>query len=231
MSRDKTRDAASGRRGDAEKNLLSPHRPLTRSPHPEIAAWEIKESERMADCRVFQIRRDRSINPRDGSEHDFYCIEAPDWINIVPLTKTGEVVMIEQYRHGTNEVTLEIPGGMVDASESPEEAAARELLEETGYRAREVSLMGRTRPNPAIQNNWIYSYVARDVVFEHQPPFVGTEYTVVRLVPLDRVPSLIADGTINHALVVVGFYWLALQQRSDIGVSAESSVDVTGRPG
>lgn len=164
----------------------------------------------MADCRVFQVRRDISENPRDGREHDFYVIESPDWINIIPLTSNNKVVLIEQYRHGTGEVSLEIPGGMVDEGEDARAAAMRELLEETGYAARDALLLGRTRPNPAIQNNWIYTYLARDVTFQQEPSFDGTEHTLVRLVPLARIPSLIADGAINHALVVVGFHWLAL---------------------
>ena len=140
-------------------------------------------------------------------------IEAPDWINVVPLTANDEVVMIEQYRHGTGEVTLEIPGGMVVDGEDARRAAARELLEETGYAARaELLLLGSTRPNPAIQNNWIHTFLARDVQFRESPVFDGTEHTAVRLVPLDQIPALIADGTITHALVVVGFHWLMLHR-------------------
>lgn len=176
----------------------------------ETGVWRRVSSEPLADCRVFQVRRDRSANPRDGREHDFFVIEAPDWINIIPLTARGEVVMIEQFRHGTGEVTLEIPGGMVDRGEEPREAALRELLEETGYAGHEAALLGRTRPNPAIQNNWIHTFLARDVRFERAPVFDGTEHTAVRLVPLGQVPALVAGGTITHSLVVMAFYWLNL---------------------
>ena len=177
---------------------------------PNQLRWQRRSTERWADCRVFTVRKDINVSPRDGREHDFYVIEAPDWINVIPLTANEEVVMIEQYRFGTDEVTLEIPGGMVDEGETPREAAAREMLEETGYAAGEIIELGRTRPNPAIQNNWIHTFLARGAGFRHDPVFDGTEHTIVRLVPLASIPSLIADGTITHSLVVVGFHWLSL---------------------
>ena len=178
----------------------------------ETPAWRRVHAEQVADCRVFRVRRDRRVNPRDTREHDFYVIEAPDWINVVPLTARGEVVMIEQYRHGTDEVTLEIPGGLVDRDEQPAAAAARELLEETGYAAPEIIELGKTRPNPAIQNNWLYTFLARDASLRQTPVFDGTEQIAVRLVHLADIPALIADGTINHALVVAGFHWLSLYE-------------------
>lgn len=174
--------------------------------------WRRERSEQVADCRVFRVRRDFSADPRDGRAHDFYVVEAPDWINVIPLTKEGEVVFIEQYRHGTGEVSLEIPGGMVDAGEEPRDAAARELLEETGYEASEVVPLGRTRPNPAIQNNWLHTFLARGVERRGEPQNQGTEQTRVRLVPLERIPALIAGGEVDHALVVAAFYWLGLRQ-------------------
>ncbi|MEJ7712512.1 MAG: NUDIX hydrolase [Pyrinomonadaceae bacterium] len=100
---------------------------------------------------------------------------------------------------------------MVDPGEEPLEAAARELLEETGYRAKEIIYLGKTHPNPAIQGNWIHTYLAPDVFFEGKPAITdSTEQTLVKLVPLESVPSLIAEGRITHSLVVVGFHWLAL---------------------
>lgn len=184
----------------------------------EVGIWKRISSERIADCRVFEVRRDISVSPRDGSEHDFYCIEARDWVNIIPLTANDEVVMIEQYRHGADEVTLEFPGGIVDEGEQPREAATRELLEETGYLAPRTIALGKARPNPAIQDNWVHFFLAPDASFHRAPQFDGTEHTVVRLVPLGDVPALIGDETINHALVIVAFYHLRLyQQHLDSG--------------
>ena len=212
------RDGETRGRGAEELENLQPSDQIAASPAPRVPAsqdfvWRCVDSEQVADCRVFQVRRDVSVNPRGGGEHDFYVIEAPDWINVVPLTANDEVVMIEQYRHGTGEVTLEIPGGMVDDGEDAPRAAGRELLEETGYESdSELVLLGSTRPNPAIQNNWIHTFLARDVRFLQAPVFDGTEHTAVRLFPLAQIPALIADGTITHALVVVGFHWLMLHR-------------------
>ena len=172
--------------------------------------WKRERSEQVANCRVFNVRRDYSTDPRGGREHDFYVIEAPDWINVIPLTKDNEVVFIELYRHGTESLSLEIPGGMVDPGEEPHQTAARELFEETGYEAPEVIFLGKTRPNPAIQDNWIHTFLARGVEYRQEPLNEGTERTRVRLVPLAQIPSLIREGAIDHALVVIGFHWLAL---------------------
>ena len=177
-------------------------------------AWRRVRSERVADCRVFRVRRDISVSPRGGAEHDFYVVEAGDWINVIPLTDDEEVVMIEQYRHGSAGVTLEIPGGMVDDDESPVEAAARELVEETGYTSNEIVALGRTRPNPAIHDNWLHTFLARAARFDREPEFDHTEHCAVRLVPLADVPALIAEGFIMHALVIVAFHRLGLWQGS-----------------
>jgi ADP-ribose pyrophosphatase len=195
--------------GKERADNASPSPRLPVSPSIDLE-WTRRRSEQVADCRVFKVRRDFSADPRDGSVHDFYVIEAPDWINVIPLTKENDVVLIEQYRHGTEEVSLEIPGGMVDPGEEPHTTAARELFEETGYEAAEVVFLGKTRPNPAIQDNWIHTFLARGVEYRQEPLNQGTERTRVRLVPLAQIPALMREGAIDHSLVVVGFHWLAL---------------------
>lgn len=173
-----------------------------------VPVWRRIRSTLIADCRIFKVRRDFAEDPRDGSEHDFYCLEAPDWINVIPITHDNQVVMIEQYRHGTDEVTLEVPGGMVDQGELPLATAARELQEETGYKAHEINLLGVTRPNPAIQNNSLHIFLAQGCELFETPRFDRSEHIAVRLVPIEDVPTLIAGGTIDHALVIVAFHKL-----------------------
>lgn len=179
---------------------------------PDVATWERLESKQIADCRVFRVREDISRRS-DGVSGTFYVLENPDWVNIIAVTKEGQVVLIEQFRHGTESVILEIPGGMVDENESPEGAAKRELLEETGYSSKNWVLLGRSHPNPAIQNNSVYHYLALDCEKFAEVSFDEHENIVSKLMPLANVPKLISHGKITHSLVVAAFYYLSIRQK------------------
>jgi len=115
------------------------------------------------------------------------------------------VLLIRQYRFGIEEFTLEIPGGMCDPGESPLKAAERELSEETGHRANSMAEIGWVHPNPAIQSNRCYTFLAKGLVPDGDPdPDPDEEIELVRE-PLLRIPELIAGGRITHALVVAAF--------------------------
>ena len=171
----------------------------------KLETWKRIRSEIIADARVFKVRKDFCQRASDNLEATFFVSENPDWVNVVALTENREVILIEQFRHGAEDIILEIPGGMVDDGESHTVTAARELLEETGYAPREMIPLGRSQPNPAIQNNWIYHYLALDCQLKTETKFDEHESITVKLIPLREISSLIADGAITHSLVIAAF--------------------------
>jgi 8-oxo-dGTP pyrophosphatase MutT (NUDIX family) len=176
-------------------------------------SWQKIASETVADCQFFSVNRNRSRRIEGSSEQlsNFYVLNFTDWVNVIPVTEAGEVVMVEQFRHGTEEITLEIPGGAADPSDpSPLSAASRELLEETGYVCDDWLFLGKNHPNPALQGNLCHTYLARGARQIEQPRFdkTGTELISLRLVPLAKIPELVSAGKITHALVMVAFYQL-----------------------
>jgi 8-oxo-dGTP pyrophosphatase MutT (NUDIX family) len=176
-----------------------------------IKPWKRIRSQPPQSFRVFSVRTDTTISPRTGRKHDFYILESRDWINIIPLTDNQQVVMIKQYRHGSRGVTLEIPGGLVDAGDTPKKAAARELLEETGYQAKEWKKIGVVNPNPALFNNRCHTFLAQDIKKITDPLPDQTEDIEVVLIPLKRIPGLILNGEIDHAMVITAFTYCLLR--------------------
>jgi len=185
-----------------------------------VLPWEELESKTLCTTRVFTVREDLARSQSNGREKGFAVIEAPDWVNVIALTDAGKVLLIRQYRQGTKEVTVEIPGGMAERGEDPLEAAKRELFEETGYEALTWEAIGSVTPNPAIQTNRTFTYIARGAHPAGDPQPDEDEEIEVEEVPLTRVPRLIADQTIEHSLVVCAFAFLSMKGLLDL--SAES---------
>ncbi len=146
---------------------------------------------------------ERAIGKHAESSAVAATLVCPDWCNVVALTEDDEVVLIYQHRFGTDSVTLEIPGGAVDPGESPLAAAGRELLEETGYEAADIRPLAEVHPNPAIQGNRCFSFLATGARRVRAPSFDEHEACEVVLVSRAQVGALLDEGHVTHALAVL----------------------------
>ena len=180
-----------------------------------VQTWKRKKSKEIADCRVFKVREDFCARESDGEESSFFVIENPDWVNIIAFTKTQEVVLIEQFRYGAEKIILELPGGMIDEDEEPTAAAKRELAEETGYASDEFILLGQSHPNPAIQNNAIYHFLAVNCEKTAETSFDEHESVATKLVSLPEVENLIVSGDMTHSLAIAAFHYYSLHGRNE----------------
>ena len=165
-------------------------------------SWITLTTEILGTYPIFELSRSLQRSPLSGREHQFLRLDCPDWVNVIALTDDGQIVLVEQYRHGTDEMTLEIPGGAVDPGESPATSAARELEEETGYLATEIIEIGRVDPNPAFLSNRCWTYLALGCRADGEVHLDPSEEIEVSLAPIKDFARLIDEGAITHSLVI-----------------------------
>ncbi len=170
--------------------------------------WERLETRTIHETPILTLEEVQLARPGREEPVRFVQLRCPDWVNVIPLTEDGRVILIRQYRSGTHEVTLEIPGGMVDPGEDPVTSAGRELTEETGWVAGSVEKIGSVEPNPAFQDNRCHTYLAEGCRPVGETNFDPDEEIETVLVELVEIQRLIATGEIRHALVIAAFYHL-----------------------
>lgn len=185
-----------------------------------IHPWPVTGSRTLGNYRVFELHAETKTSPRDGSSHEFILMKCPDWVNVVALTPDDQVVMVEQYRHASKTVELEIPGGVMDPHDaSPLAAGLRELQEETGFAGENARIIGDIFPNPAIMANTCHTVLVENCRKIHAVNFDLCEDILTRLVPVAELPRLVAQGKIKHSLVVVALYHFELLRRGVKGAS------------
>jgi 8-oxo-dGTP pyrophosphatase MutT (NUDIX family) len=178
-----------------------------------IRAFERTRSEILLGTPIFQLRRDHAVNPRTGKEGAYYVLENPDWVNLIALTKASadgvaSMILVRQFRHGTRRLELELPAGMVEPGEAPEHAAARELLEETGYRAASTRILGYADPNPAYQQNRCYHVLAEGCRKVAEPKLDAGEDIDIELIDPATIKELLASGSLRNACGMSAlFFW------------------------
>jgi 8-oxo-dGTP pyrophosphatase MutT (NUDIX family) len=186
--------------------LLAQHSPDFDPARP----WQDRRVELRGASRLFRqvvaVRR----SPHTEREHDFTRLLCPEWINVAAFTREGELLMVEQFRHGIDRSTLEIVGGVVDEGEDPSDAGRRELLEETGYEAGTWTSLGSVSPNPAIQDNRCHFFLATDCRSVSELALDPSEELRVWAVPWAEAEALLREGRIDHALVQVALLRLLL---------------------
>jgi ADP-ribose pyrophosphatase len=198
--------------------MLSGFPGLARACYPSLMADPLEWRERgravIARCGIFDLLRVRRA-AADGRQGSFYLLEAPGWVNVVPVLPDGRFLMVRQYRQGLERATVEFPAGLVEAGEEPEQAALRELEEETGRRAASLVPIGRVAPNPAFMNNWCSTFCAEGL----GPAGAARPDELERLQLVELEPAELAEklgtGEFVNSMTVVAWCWYLRYRGAD----------------
>ncbi len=168
-----------------------------------MAKWKVLKSEDVLSVGFFRMRKDQCQLPDGRVNNNYFVMEFADWVNIVPVTDDGRMILVRQYRHGAADTFLEIPGGSTDGhkKEDPALGGERELLEETGYKPREMVNCGFHFPNPALQNNRMHTFLALGCQKVAEPDLDPFEDLTVELKPIAEVYALWRAGELKHSLI------------------------------
>jgi ADP-ribose pyrophosphatase len=177
----------------------------------EPSPWDMQENNLHADCRIFEVRKQRLKRRSDGLEGEFFVLDTNDWVNVLALTPDDKIILVRQFRYGSKEQSLEPPGGVVERGEDPVIAGLRELQEETGYVGEEPKLLGVVRPNAAILSNRCHVILVRNAQKTAELNFDQHEELVTELYPVKELKEMVRRGEITHSIGLNSIMMLLLE--------------------
>lgn len=173
--------------------------------------WEIRNRSREYQNRIMGVSRLDCFHPDKQKSHDFYVMNTFSWINVVAITSSGEFILVKQHRLGSDEISIETPGGVIEGGENPDECSRRELLEETGYRGTSIHLLKELWVNPAIMSNRISFFLIDGCELFSGQNLDDAEDIEIMLASADDVASMVRNGTISHSIAItaLGLYFMS----------------------
>jgi len=169
--------------------------------------WKVCTSSYIHKGPWATLRTDKCEMPDGRIVEQYYVLEYPNWVNAVAITEEGKILMVRQYRHAANIVSLEIPGGVIDGDEAPEYAMRRELLEETGYRFDNMELLSTVYANPSTANNKTFCFLTTGGVKVQEQALDEHEELIVEQYTIDEVKQLLAENKIAQALHCTALFY------------------------
>ncbi len=180
--------------------------------------WVVSSRREVGNYRIFRAQELTSQGPH-GKEGRFVVLDAPDWAVVVPAIERGDrryILAVRQFRHGSSASSTEFPGGVVEPGEAPAAAAARELLEETGYAAGRIVHLGSCSPNPAFMTNTFHVFAAEGLSLVADQSLDEHELVDVEEIPEDELFARVGAPPWNHALMLTAaWYYRQWRERED----------------
>lgn len=176
--------------------------------NPYASGWEYLDHRLEKEYTLFNLAIDQVKNLRNGKVMDMLVVESKDAANAIVKTKEGKIVLIEQYRFGTKEWSLELPGGLIEKGEDAILGCKREVLEETGYTASNWSYLGKVPANPVFMNSYIHHFLAEEASFVKEPTFDDGEQIVVHKLSRDDFVDAIKSKRILHPHSLSAIFYL-----------------------
>lgn len=169
--------------------------------------WEKVSSKYLVNAPWATLRVDTCRMPDGTLIPDYYVLEYPDWVNVIALTDDDHVILVRQYRHAAGEEILELPGGVIEKGESVEQAARRELLEETGYEFDNIEFLSELYANPATATNKTHCFLATGGKKTSEQNLDRGEEIIIELVTLPELKKLVLGNKLGQALHTSGVFY------------------------